>query len=250
MTLTALQDEIVLVTGASAGVGLATARHFAENGARVIAAARRLEKLQALTSAHNGRILPLQLDVRDRDVVDKALGKLPADWKDISIVVNNAGIRAGTQPLQEANPADWDAMIDTNIRGLLNVTHAVLPRMVAARRGHLINIGSNSVRFPYKTGGVYTATKAAIESISTGLRIDLADTGVRTTQVNLGLVRTDISLVRFGGDRTKADAHYAQRPCLEPNEVAQTIVWVASLPERVEIADIRVFPTGQGSSAR
>lgn len=239
-----LDGRTALVTGASSGIGRATVEVLVARGARVIAAARRRERLDELAE-HSASIRPLPMDIRDHTAVDAALASLPEDWRQVDILVNAAGVRAGDGVLQDSSPDDWEAMIDTNVRGLLNVTHAVLPTMVASGRGHVINIGSNGVRFPYRTGAVYLATKAAVNLISTGLRMDLKGTGVRVTHVVPGLVRTEISLVRFGGDAARAQAYYDGRPSLEPGEVAECIAWAAAMPEAVEIGEILVYPTGQ-----
>ncbi len=185
------------------------------------------------------------MDIRDRASVDAAIASLPDEWRQVDILVNAAGVRAGEAVLQDSDPADWEAMIDTNVLGLLNVTHAILPNMVARREGHVINIGSNGVRFPYRTGAVYIATKAAVNLISTGLRMDLKGTGVRVTHVDPGLVRTEMSLVRFDGDAVRAQAYYEGRASLEPEQVAECIAWAAAMPAAVEVGEILVYPTGQ-----
>lgn len=243
-----IAGRTVLVTGASSGIGLATAKLMAERGARVVAAARRLDRLEALAAESEGRIFPLRLDLASRDTIAPAIAALPADWADIEVLVNNAGIKVGENPLQSSPFEEWSPMVETNLLGTLAVTHAVLPRLIASGRGHIVNIGSNSVRSPRRASAVYTATKAALESLSTDLRLDLRGTMVRVTHINVGRTKSNINTERFAGDEAKLAAHYKQ-PFLEPGAVAESILWAISMPQEVEIVDLRILPTGQASAS-
>jgi 3-hydroxy acid dehydrogenase/malonic semialdehyde reductase len=238
---------IVLVTGASAGFGTAIARRFAQDGARIIAAGRRADRLQALAQAlGEERVLPLVLDVRDSAAVAAAVAGLPADWAEIDLLVNNAGLALGLEPAQRATLSDWETMIDTNTKGLVAVTHAVLPGMVARNRGHVVNIGSTAGEWPYPGGNVYGATKAFVRQFSLNLRADLFGTAVRVTDVEPGLVGgTEFSQVRFGGDAQKAAAVYDKAEPLLPEDIADTVFWVASRPARVNINTVQLMPVSQ-----
>ncbi len=238
---------IVLVTGATAGFGAAIARLYAAEGARVIAVGRRQERLDAL-AAELGRdkVLPLALDVRDTAAITAAIAGLPADWAEIDLLVNNAGLALGLAPAQEASLADWEAMIDTNTKGLVAMTRAVLPGMVARDRGHIINIGSTAGEWPYPGGNVYGATKAFVRQFSLNLRADLFGTQVRVTDIEPGLVGgTEFSNVRFGGDAEKAAGVYAGTDALTPEDIAETVHWVASRPARVNVNTLQVMPVCQ-----
>lgn len=234
----------VLVTGASSGIGEACVRAFLDDGARVIAAARRADRLP-----RDDRVLPVRLDVRDRAEVDAAVSGLPEDWREIDVLVNNAGLAAGRGPLHESDPADWDRMLDTNVRGLLNVTAAVLPAMVERGRGHIVNIGSNAGREVYPGGAVYCATKAAVERITRGMRMDVLGSGVKISQVDPGMVETEFSLVRLE-DRAAAEAVYAGLTPLQAGDIAETVLWVANRPPHVVIADVLVYPLDQAGSGK
>jgi 3-hydroxy acid dehydrogenase/malonic semialdehyde reductase len=242
--------SVVLVTGASSGIGQACAEAFLDQGARVIAAARRGERLTALAGEHPGRVLALPMDVRDRSEVLRAVESLPSDWQPIDVLVNNAGLAAGRGPIQADDPEDWDRMLDTNVRGLLNVSSVVLPAMVERGAGHVVNIGSNAGREVYPGGTVYCATKAAVERITRGMRMDVLGSGVRISQVDPGLVETEFSLVRMDGDEDKAKAVYEGLTPLTATDIAEVVVWVATRPAHVVIADVLVYPVDQAGSGR
>ncbi len=237
---------IVLVTGASAGFGAATVRRFARDGAHVIGAARRVERLEALRAEFAEAFLPVELDVRERDAVGDAIASLPREFAAIDVLVNNAGLAAGLEPAQDAQLDDWDAMVDTNVKGLMYVTRAVLPGMVARDRGHIINLGSIAGEFPYPGGNVYGATKAFVHQFSLNLRADLLGTHVRVTDIEPGLAGgTEFSQVRFKGDVTKADAVYAGTTPLSPDDVADAIAWVATRPPHVNVNALQIMPVSQ-----
>jgi 3-hydroxy acid dehydrogenase/malonic semialdehyde reductase len=234
----------VLVTGASSGIGAACVQAFLDDGARVIAAARREDRLPRAD-----RVLPVRMDVRARAAVDAAVAGLPADWREIDVLVNNAGLAAGRGPVHTDDPADWDRMLDTNVRGLLNVSAAVLPAMVERGRGHVINIGSNAGREVYPGGTVYCATKAAVERITRGMRMDVLGSGVKISQVDPGMVETEFSLVRLG-DEAAAAAVYDGLTPLRAADIADTVLWVANRPPHVVVADVLVYPLDQAGSGR
>jgi len=238
---------IILVTGATAGFGRVIAQRFAGTGARIIAAGRREDRLATLRAElGEDRVLPLTLDVRDRAAVAEAIKGLPAEWAEIDICVNNAGLALGLSGAQDADLDDWDAMVDTNIKGLMYVTRAVLPGMVARNRGHIINIGSTAGEFAYPGGNVYGASKAFVRHFSLNLRADLWGTKIRVTDIEPGLVGgTEFSNVRFHGDDTKAAGIYAGAEPLTPEDVAEAVHWVATLPARVNINTLQMMPVCQ-----
>ena len=236
----------VLVTGATAGVGLAVARRFVKEGARVIATGRRGERLDALKAELGDRLLPVTLDVTDREAVQKAFESLPADFAQVDVLVNNAGLALGLDPAQAARLDDWDVMVDTNVKGLLYCTRAALPGMVARDRGHVINLGSVAAEFPYPGGNVYGATKAFVHQFSLNLRADLHGTSVRVTDIEPGIVGgTEFSNVRFRGDDARAASLYANMQPLTPEDIADTVHWVASRPAHVNINVISMMPVAQ-----
>lgn len=244
------QRPIALVTGASAGFGRAISERFLRDGYRVIAAARRMAPLQELQRRHGDALLPIQLDVRDAQAVAAVKQSLPEAWRAIDVLVNNAGLALGTEKAQEADFQNWQTMIDTNITGLTLMTHAFLPGMVARKRGLVINIGSVAGKYPYPGGNVYGATKAFVAQFSRNLRADLAGTGVRVTDVQPGLVgETEFSLVRYKGDQERTAAMYAGAHPLRPEDIAETVAWVASLPPHVNVNAIEVMPTSQSFAA-
>jgi 3-hydroxy acid dehydrogenase/malonic semialdehyde reductase len=243
-------DKIVFITGASAGIGLATARLFAAQGARLLLAARRHERLVAEAPSLNGAagVYTLQLDVTDAAAVQRAVDSLPAQWQNIDILINNAGLSRGLDKLYEGKLQDWDEMIDTNIKGLLYVTRAVVPGMVERGRGHIVNLGSTAGRMTYPNGAVYCATKAAERSITEGLREDLLGTPLRVTTVDPGMVETEFSEVRFRGDKTRAAKVYENVTPLTPDDVADAIHYAVTRPPHVNISEILLTPLAQANS--
>jgi 3-hydroxy acid dehydrogenase/malonic semialdehyde reductase len=237
----------VLVTGASSGFGAEIARRFARAGHRVVAAGRRVDRLQALrTELGDERLFVLPLDVRDQEAVARAIGGLPPDVAAVDLLVNNAGLALGLEPAHEASLDDWNRMVDTNVKGLMAVTRAVLPGMVARNRGHVVNLGSTAASWPYAGANVYGATKAFVHQLSLNLRADLAGTRVRVTVVEPGLVGgTEFSNVRFHGDDARAAQVYAGADPLTAEDVAETVFWVATRPERVNINVVEMMPVGQ-----
>ena len=236
----------VFVTGASTGFGAAIARRFAAEGTRVVAAARRVRKLADLAGDFGSRVLPVELDVRDRAAVNQAIADLPAEFADVDILVNNAGLAKGLKPAHLADLDDWEQMIDTNCKGLVYCTRAVLPGMVSRGRGHVINMGSVAGTYPYPGGNVYGGTKAFVHQFSLNLRSDLHGTGIRVTCVEPGLAGgTEFSLVRFLGDEEKAGSVYAGTQPLTPGDIAETVHWVASLPAHVNVNTIELMPVAQ-----
>ncbi len=238
---------IVMITGASAGFGAAMARKFVHTGHRVIAAARRTERLDALAKELGAHLLPVALDVTSKDSIDQALGSLPSDWQDIDVLINNAGLALGLEPAHEAHLSDWDTMIATNCTGLVTITRALLPRMVARGAGLVINLGSVAGAYPYPGGNVYGATKAFVDQFTLNLRADLVGTGVRATNIAPGMSGgTEFSNVRFKGDDAAAAKVYQGATALTPEDIAEAAWWVASLPAHVNINGIEMTSTAQG----
>ncbi|SED36390.1 3-hydroxy acid dehydrogenase / malonic semialdehyde reductase [Amycolatopsis tolypomycina] len=245
-----MTQQTVFVTGASAGFGDAIARRFVAEGARVIAVARSADKLEKLAGELGDAVLPVQLDVSDPEAVKTAVEGLPPTWREVDVLVNNAGLAKGLEPAHKADLADWDEMIATNVRGLAHVTRALLPGMVERGRGHVINIGSIAGTYPYPGGNVYGATKAFVHQFSLNLRSDLHGTGVRVTNVEPGMVGgTDFSKVRFDGDQAKADKVYAGTTPLTAEDVAESVHWAANQPRHVNINVIELMPVVQSFSA-
>lgn len=247
-----LKSKIALVTGATAGIGRATALALAREGARVILVGRRTERLQSvgqeLKRKYQSDWLALPLDVRDKEAVKVALETLPEYWRDIDILVNNAGLGRGLDKLHEGSIEDWEEMIDTNIKGLLYVTRLVVPGMVQRGRGDVVNIGSIAGHEVYPGGNVYCATKHAVDALTKGLRIDLADTPLRVSSVDPGLVETEFSVVRFHGDAQRAKNVYNGLQPLGGEDIAEAVVFIVTRPPHVQIADMIIFPTAQGSA--
>jgi NADP-dependent 3-hydroxy acid dehydrogenase YdfG len=240
---------IVMITGASAGFGAAMARKFVQTGHKVIAAARRTERLDALAKELGNNLLPVALDVTSKSSIDQALASLPAEWQDIDVLVNNAGLALGLEPAHEAHLSDWDTMIATNCTGLVTITRALLPRMVARGAGLVINLGSVAGAYPYPGGNVYGATKAFVDQFTLNLRADLVGTGVRATNIAPGMSGgTEFSNVRFKGDDAAAAKVYQGAMALTPEDVAEAAWWVANLPPHVNINGIEMMPTCQGFS--
>jgi NADP-dependent 3-hydroxy acid dehydrogenase YdfG len=246
-----LAGRTVFVTGASAGIGAACVRAFATAGARLLFCARRLpavEKLEQEIKAAGGEARAFALDVRDADAVVRAVEQLPANWRAIDVLVNNAGLSRGLDPLQSGLLSDWNEMLDTNVKGLLHVTRSVVPGMIERGHGHVINLGSIAGREVYPKGNVYCASKHAVDAITRGLRMDLLGTGVRVSTVDPGLVNTEFSTVRFHGDRARADAAYQGMTPLAASDVAEVILWIASQPAHRVIAEVLLFPADQASA--
>ncbi|WP_370966760.1 SDR family oxidoreductase [Amycolatopsis sp. cg9] len=245
-----MTQQTVFVTGASAGFGDAIARRFVAEGARVIAVARSGDKLEKLAGELGEAVLPVTLDVSDPEAVKTTVEQLPADWKTVDVLVNNAGLAKGLEPAHQAHLDDWDRMIATNVRGLAHVTRALLPGMVERGRGHVINIGSIAGTYPYPGGNVYGATKAFVHQFSLNLRSDLHGTGVRVTNVEPGMVGgTDFSKVRFDGDAAKAGKVYEGTTPLTADDVAESVFWAANQPKHVNINVIELMPVVQSFSA-
>lgn len=243
--MTSTQPGIVFVTGASSGFGAAIARRFAAAGARVVATARRADRLKDLASDLGSQVLPVTLDVRDRAAVAEVVGGLPAEFAEIDVLVNNAGLAIGLESAQEANLDDWDQMIDTNCKGLTYCTRAILPGMVARGRGHVINLGSVAGTYPYPGGNAYGGTKAFVHQFSLDLRSDLHGTGVRVTCIEPGMADTEFSAVRFSGDKAKADAVYAGMQPLTADDIAESVYWTATLPAHVNVNTMEIMATAQ-----
>lgn len=245
-----LQGKTVFITGASSGIGAATARAFANEGCRLLLCARRLEKLNALADELQGaaQVHVFTLDVQDRSAVETTLAGLPDEWKVVDILVNNAGLSRGLTKLYQDDPENWQEMIDTNVLGLLHVTRAIVPGMVARGSGHVINMGSTAGHMTYAGGAVYCASKAAERAITDGLRIDAIGTGVRVTSIDPGMVATNFSTVRFRGDTAKAAKVYEDIDPLQPEDIAETILWVATRPAHVQIQTIVLTPLDQANA--
>jgi NADP-dependent 3-hydroxy acid dehydrogenase YdfG len=247
-----LHGQVVVVTGASAGIGEACARAFARAGARLLLVARRRARLEALSRelARGGaaELHSLALDVRDEPAVRRAFDSLPEPWRAIEVLVNNAGLSRGLAPLHEGQRRDWDEMIDTNVKGLLWVDRAVVPLMLARGSGTIVHIGSIAGRQVYPSGNVYCATKHAVRALTDALRLDLLGTGLRVTSIDPGLVATEFSRVRFRGDERRADAVYRDMTPLGADDVAEIVLFAASRPKHVTLAEVLVLPTDQASA--
>jgi len=239
---------IVLVTGATAGFGAAMARVFVKNGHQVIAAGRRVERLEALAAELGPNLLPLKLDVTDKAAITAALASLPAAWQEIDVLINNAGLALGVKGAQESSLEDWETMISTNCTGLVTITHALLPGMVQRGRGTIINLGSVAGAYPYPGGNVYGATKAFVEQFTLNLRADLIGTGVRATNIAPGLCGgTEFSNVRLKDDAAAAKVYEGTTP-LTAEDIANTAFWIATLPQHINVNSIELMPTCQGFS--
>jgi 3-hydroxy acid dehydrogenase / malonic semialdehyde reductase len=248
-----LEDKTILITGASSGIGAACARSFAQQGARLLLLARRAEKLMSLveelvvSGCDRTALLTLEVDVRDRDRVASVLAGLSAQWQSIDILINNAGLSRGLNKLQEGAIDDWEEMLDTNVKGLLYVTRAVVPGMVERGWGYVVNIGSIAGHQTYPQGNVYCGTKAAVRAISEGLKIDLLGTPVRVTSIDPGMVDTEFSTVRFHGDTDRAAKVYEGLQPLTAEDIAETILFCLTRPAHVNISEILLVPTAQAT---
>jgi 3-hydroxy acid dehydrogenase / malonic semialdehyde reductase len=241
---------LVFITGASAGFGAAMARTFVQRGHRVIISARRADRLQALAAELGPAARALEIDVTSKASIDQAIASLPAQWRDIDVLINSAGLALGTAPAHEAALGDWTTMIATNCTGLASMTHALLPAMVARGNGLVINLGSIAGHYPYPGGNVYGATKAFVEQFTLNLRADLVGTGVRATNLAPGLCGgTEFSNVRFKGDDAAAAKVYEGTVPLSASDIAETAYWIATLPVHININLIEMMPTCQGFSA-
>ncbi|MEJ2699884.1 MAG: SDR family oxidoreductase [Desulfuromonadales bacterium] len=239
--------KTAFITGATSGFGKACAERFADAGWRLVLAARRTDRLKALQELLGKRteVHVLDLDVRDREAVEGIPAGLPAHFRELDLLVNNAGLALGLEPAPEANLDEWETMVDTNIKGLMFCTRALLPAMVARNRGHIVNIGSVAGNWPYPGGNVYGGTKAFVRQFSHNLRCDLLGTRVRVTNIEPGLAETEFSVVRFKGDVSKAAQTYRGTEPLTAEDIAEAVFWVANLPERVNINSLEVMPTCQ-----
>lgn len=243
-------NKTALITGATSGIGKATAELFAENGIHLILCGRRQERLDELESTLGSKtkIHTLNFDIRDKEAVSNAINSLPADFSNIDILINNAGNAHGLDTIDEGSLEDWDAMLDINVKGLLYVSKAIIPQMVAKKDGHIINIGSTAGKEVYPRGNVYCASKHAVDAINQGMRIDLNAHGIRVGAVNPGLVETEFSNVRFKGDEARAENVYKGFQALKAEDIADIIHFVVTRPYHVNIADLVVMPTAQASS--
>jgi 3-hydroxy acid dehydrogenase / malonic semialdehyde reductase len=246
-----LKDKIIFITGASSGIGAACANYFAKSGAKLLLCARRLEVLNNLALQLQGdgvEIHTFKLDVRQYAEVKETLKALPKKWQKVDVLVNNAGLAAGLETVQEGNIQDWEEMIDTNVKGLLYVTREILPQMVDRNSGHIINIGSIAGHQIYPKGAVYCATKSAVNVLSNGLRLDLFGTKVRVSTVDPGAVETNFSVVRFKGDTKRAAAVYEGMDALTPNDIADAVLYCATRPPHINISEVIIMPTDQVSA--
>ena len=243
--------KIALITGATSGIGEACARRFSKGGYDLILTGRNQSKLDSLKNelyAGGTEVKLLAFDIRDYNAAEKAVSSLDGRWCDINVLINNAGLALGLEKEYELNPEKWETMIDTNIKGMLTMTHLIVPGMVRRNRGHVINMGSLAGDAAYPGGNVYCATKSAVKAISDGLRIDLADTSVRVTNIKPGLVETNFSVTRFNGDKEKADNVYHGIHPLSGDDIADVAFYAASAPEHVQIAEVLVLATHQANS--
>lgn len=243
-------NKIACITGASSGIGLATAKALSAEGYQLILCGRRLERLEALSKELTTDAYLLTFDVRDRNGVEAAFQSLPAAWKKIDVLVNNAGNAHGMSPIQDGDPADWDAMMHSNVDGLLNVSRMVIPGMIEQASGHIVNLSSIAGKQVYPNGNVYCASKAAVEALSQGMRQDLNVHGIKVSNVAPGAVNTDFSAVRFKGDQQKVDAVYAGYEPLVAEDIADVIRYIVTAPAHVNIADVTILPKAQASATQ
>ncbi len=247
-------NGIALITGATAGIGRATALLLARNEYNVIITGRRSELLDKLEmeimSKTSAEVLPLCFDVRDRSAVEAAINSIPKQWKKVDILVNNAGLAAGYSSIQEGDIEDWELMIDTNIKGLLYVTRAISPGMVKRKSGHIINIGSIAGKEVYDKGNVYCSTKFAVDALTRGMRTDMVEYGIKVTAIHPGMVETEFSMVRFKGDKEKADKVYDGLIPLYDNDIAEAVLFSVTRPPHVNINEMLIMPTAQASASK
>lgn len=244
--------KIVLITGATSGIGEACARKFSQNGDKLILTGRNEARLTAIADelkAQGTEVMTLKFDVRDREAAKAAIESLPADWQEVDVLVNNAGLALGLEPEYEGSSDDWDGMIDTNVKGLLTMTRLIVPGMIARNSGHIINMGSVAGDAAYAGGNVYCATKAAVKALSDGLRIDVANTAVRVTNLKPGLVETNFSNIRFHGDEERAANVYKGIKPLTGEDIADVAVYAANAPAHVQIAEVLILATHQASGS-
>lgn len=245
-------NKIAFITGATAGIGKASAELFAKNGYNIIITGRRKERLDEfslyLKSTYKIDVLGLNFDVRNLNEVETVVSSIPDNWKNINVLLNNAGLAAGLSTIQDGNINDWERMIDTNIKGLIYMTRNIAPIMVKNGHGHIINIGSIAGKEVYANGNVYCATKHAVDALSKGMRIDLLPHNIKVTAINPGMVETEFSIVRFNGDEERAKNVYKGLQPLLPEDIAETVYWVATRPPHVNINDIVIMPTVQANS--
>ena len=242
-------NKIVLITGATSGIGLACARKFAANGDKLILTGRNEQRLAEIKKELDAEVITLAFDVRNCEEAEKQISSLPADWQNIDVLVNNAGLALGLEPEYEGDLNDWGTMIDTNIKGLLIMTRLVVPGMVKRNHGHIINVGSVAGDAAYAGGNVYCATKAAVKALSDGLRIDVSDTAIRVTNLKPGLVETNFSNVRFRGDNERAANVYKGIKPLTGDDIADVAVYAANAPAHVQIAEVLILATHQASGS-
>ncbi|MBN1970695.1 MAG: SDR family NAD(P)-dependent oxidoreductase [Candidatus Delongbacteria bacterium] len=247
-----MKNKIVFISGASSGIGKACAEIFAENECRLIICSRRFNVMEEiatdLKNKYGTEVLPLVLDVSNRKEVVEKIGSLPDDWRNVDILINNAGGALGMEKFQNGNFADWDQMIDTNVKGVLYLSRLLLPRMIENNSGHIINIGSIAGTAAYPNGAVYCAAKSAVKLISDGIRIDTVDTKIRVTNIQPGLVETNFSVVRFHGDEEKAANVYKGIESLTAEDIADLVLYIASVPSRVQICEVTVTPNNQANA--
>ena len=245
-------NKITLITGATSGIGRSCAFIFAKNNHNLIITGRRIDRLDAiskeLTSKYGINVLPLSFDIRDNEAVKEAIQSLPLEWRNINILINNAGLAVGLNTIQDGDIDDWERMIDTNVKGLLYMSRAVLPLLVNQNGGHVINIGSIAGKEVYPNGNVYCATKHAVDALSKAMRIDLVKHNIKVTQIAPGAIETEFSFVRFKGDEAKADSIYDGYQPLLPDDVANVIYFATTLPSHVNINDLVLMPTAQASA--
>lgn len=246
--------KTAFITGASAGIGEACAEILAKEGYRLLLSARRVDRLQhlseRLTQQYDSEIYTMALDVREKDAVQIAIDNLPTEWKSIDVLVNNAGLSQGLDPIQHGDLGDWDRMIDTNIKGLLYVTRAIVPLMIEQGRGHIVNIGSIAAKEVYPNGNVYCATKHAVDALTKGMRIDLLSHGIKVTAIHPGMVETEFSIVRFKGDEDRAKAVYQNLEPLVAADIADAVWYAVSRPAHVNINDLLIMPTIQANGTQ